>query len=311
MPEPLRPMSTGELLDRTFALYKRNFWLFAGIVVPAPALVLGIQLIALPFTTSLAMSAADPKFLMANISKFIGAFVAAAVAWYAGISITHAATVRAVSAVHLSRSITVGQSYGGLKGRWLKVIAIVLLLLLALAAAWIVLVAGAAIVTGVAVAAGSVAGIAGKIIGVLVGIAAFVGAVVLMIWIWARYQLCIQTCVIEGTRVLESFRRSAALAKGSIMRILIVFILFIVVNVAVAFTLQIPVKLAVLPLHSFRLAVVVQGLASFIAGVLVGPLATIAMSLVYYDERVRKEAFDLQLMMAALDGPQAGAASAS
>jgi hypothetical protein len=30
-------------------------------------------------------------------------------------------------------------------------------------------------------------------------------------------------------------------------------------------------------------------------------LATIALSLVYYDERVRKEAFDLQLMMMTLD----------
>lgn len=63
-------------------------------------------------------------------------------------------------------------------------------------------------------------------------------------------------------------------------------------------------------LHSLRLTQVAGAVAGFIAGVLTGPLATIAMSLVYYDERVRKEAFDLQLMMAALDGPQAGAASA-
>jgi hypothetical protein len=35
----------------------------------------------------------------------------------------------------------------------------------------------------------------------------------------------------------------------------------------------------------------------------VGPLVTIAFSLVYYDERVRKEAFDLQLMMTTLDVP--------
>jgi len=43
---------------------------------------------------------------------------------------------------------------------------------------------------------------------------------------------------------------------------------------------------------------------------LVGPLATIAFSLVYYDERVRKEAFDLQLMMATIDAPGLQAASA-
>jgi hypothetical protein len=43
--------------------------------------------------------------------------------------------------------------------------------------------------------------------------------------------------------------------------------------------------------------------AGFISTCLVGPLATIAFSLVYYDQRVRKEAFDLQLMMTTLDAP--------
>jgi hypothetical protein len=43
--------------------------------------------------------------------------------------------------------------------------------------------------------------------------------------------------------------------------------------------------------------------ATFISTCLVGPLATIAFSLVYYDERVRKEAFDLQLMMTTIDAP--------
>ena len=51
-------------------------------------------------------------------------------------------------------------------------------------------------------------------------------------------------------------------------------------------------------------------LATFVAGALSSPLPTIAMSLVYYDERVRKEAFDLQLMMAGIDA-QAAAAGAS
>jgi hypothetical protein len=38
-------------------------------------------------------------------------------------------------------------------------------------------------------------------------------------------------------------------------------------------------------------------------------LATIGIALVYYDERVRKEAFDLQWMMASLDAPAPAAAA--
>jgi hypothetical protein len=55
-----------------------------------------------------------------------------------------------------------------------------------------------------------------------------------------------------------------------------------------------------------------QYVAGFIAGTLAGPIATIAIALLYYDERVRKEAFDLQLMMEAVgeQPPQTMAAAA-
>ena len=52
-------------------------------------------------------------------------------------------------------------------------------------------------------------------------------------------------------------------------------------------------------------------LAEFIGGTVAGPIATIALVLVYYDQRVRKEAFDLQMMMDALGQavPQQAAAA--
>ena len=37
MSEPLRPLATGELLDRTLTLYRRNFKLFVGVSVLGPA----------------------------------------------------------------------------------------------------------------------------------------------------------------------------------------------------------------------------------------------------------------------------------
>ena len=40
---------------------------------------------------------------------------------------------------------------------------------------------------------------------------------------------------------------------------------------------------------------------SLVSECLVTPLMTIALSLMYYDERVRKEAFDIQFMMAGLE----------
>jgi hypothetical protein len=48
----LRPLSIGELLDRTFSLYRRNFLLFIGISAIPQLLVLALQLAQIAFTPS-------------------------------------------------------------------------------------------------------------------------------------------------------------------------------------------------------------------------------------------------------------------
>jgi len=53
--------------------------------------------------------------------------------------------------------------------------------------------------------------------------------------------------------------------------------------------------------HSERAGAAFMSLAFFLALLLTMPLATIAISLEYYDARVRKEGFDLQLLIATLE----------
>jgi hypothetical protein len=47
---------------------------------------------------------------------------------------------------------------------------------------------------------------------------------------------------------------------------------------------------------------------SFLASALAGPISTIAVALMYYDQRIRKEAFDLQWMMDSIGHPSQPAA---
>lgn len=48
----LRPLSTGEILDRTFTLYRRNFLLFLGISAIPHVLVLVLNLVRVSLTFS-------------------------------------------------------------------------------------------------------------------------------------------------------------------------------------------------------------------------------------------------------------------
>jgi hypothetical protein len=90
----------------------------------------------------------------------------------------------------------------------------------------------------------------------------------------------------------------------------VIWFLFVILSIGVSMLLQWPIQIAAAGaggLAALQHAAVGWRVASlvatFISQCLVGPLATIAFSLVYYDERVRKEAFDLQLMMTTLDAP--------
>jgi hypothetical protein len=79
------------------------------------------------------------------------------------------------------------------------------------------------------------------------------------------------------------------------------YLVFLTLNWIAAYGLRYIALKTGTVLHNRTAARTLAYLAGFIAGSTAGPLATIGLSLLYYDERVRKEAFDLQLMILSLD----------
>jgi hypothetical protein len=145
-------------------------------------------------------------------------------------------------------------------------------------------------------------------IGFLAGLACL-ALIVPGILLMLRWSLAVPAKVLENKSVKEAMTRSTELTQGNRGRIFVIWFLFMVLNVGIGLLLQWPIKAvggvggkAALQNVSVVWQVASLG-ATFISTCLVGPLATIAFSLVYYDERVRKEAFDLQLMMTTLDAP--------
>jgi hypothetical protein len=307
MSTPLRPMSTGEILDRTFNLYRNNFVLFAGIAVLPPALMLVVHLIQAGMVTT----PGHPRGAGAGLAVAVGlGMMAGWLAYLVGLAVAHAATVFAVSAVHLERATTIGESYGRVRGRYGRVVWV-------LAQTWLrafwpmVLIIIIASLGMAAVAGGKGAGAA--LAGALMGLGILVGGIVGLV-LYLRYALAVPACVLEDLKASAAIKRSVTLSAGSRGQIFVIYFLMGVINVIVAWVFLFPATwLAVLLAKgSPSIRILFAGLAGFLAGALAGPIATIALSLVYFDQRVRKEAFDLQLMMAAVDGtPPPGAQAAS
>ena len=265
MATALRPLSTGELLDRTFSLYRSHFALFLGIFALPYLSVLALQCLAFAFRTP----GAELRNVLTNAVFGIALGLLSLVAAAA----SQAATVVAVSNVHLDRPAGVMDSFSKVKNQIAGVIGLSLKM------------------------------------GILMGLG-FLALIVPGILLMIRWSLAVPAKVLENKSSGEAMSRSSELSRGNRGRIFVIWFLFTVLSIGVSMLLQWPIQIAAggargltAMQHAAAGWQVASLVATFISQCLVGPLATIAFSLVYYDERVRKEAFDLQLMMTTLDAP--------
>jgi len=262
MTTALRPLSTGELLDRTFSLYRSHFGLFVGIFALPHLMVLAFQ--------CLGVAVQSPGTQLTNILTTMLWGLAALFLTIVVSAVSQAATVMAVSEVHLDRPASVMDSFSRVKSQIPGVIGLSLL------------------------------------VGLCVGVA-FVALIVPGVLLALMWSLAVPVKVLENKGATDSMSRSSELTKGDRGRIFVIWILFIVMSFGVSLLLQWPIEIAAGV--SSRAAMqrtapvwqVASLAATFISECLVGPLATISFALIYYDERVRKEAFDLQLMMTTID----------
>src|SRR5690348_10508639 len=111
----LRPMSTSQVLDRTFQLYRNNFVLFAGIAILTPAMRLIAMLAQLrifgPLEVPQQPEAITPQFLQAFLVRIAILLVVTSVIYVLGTALASSATAYAVSMVHLGKSTTIADSY--------------------------------------------------------------------------------------------------------------------------------------------------------------------------------------------------------
>ncbi len=264
MATALRPLSTGELLDRTFSLYRSHFGLFVGIFALPYLVVLAFQLVGLVFQSPVPSVSTSLLAMAWGLGALALTLVVSAV--------SQAATVVAVSNLLLDRPANISDSFSRVKGQILGVLGLSFLIVLS---AWL-----------------------GLLFLIVPGVI-----------LWIMWSLAVPVKILESKGVFDSMSRSMELTKGSWGRIFVIGLLIVALKFGIAALLQWPVLIAAgfsLRGGTRQMAVgwqIALQLSGFVSTSLVGALATIAFSVVYYDQRVRKEAFDLQFMMSTLDAP--------
>jgi predicted secreted protein len=274
----LRPLSIGELLDRTFSLYRRNFLLFIGISAIPQLLVLALQLAQLAFTpvsvpvrpsVTTDFQSVSPGFSTGGVVGILGLVIVGIVIYVIAYLFSQGGTVFAVSELYLGRATTIGQSLGRVRGELGSLFGVVVL---------------NGLVTGIS----------------------FLLLIIPGIYMVCRLCVCIPAALLENLGPRESLERSFGLTKDNVGRAFLILLLYFVILYAALFLFDIPFAIGIqFEAHDpsmVRLLSALMQVGNFIAGVLITPILTIACSIFYFDLRVRKEAFDLQLMMNPLAG---------
>jgi hypothetical protein len=297
----LRPMSLGEVLDRTFSLYKRNFWLFAGIV-SLPYLLLLIVNVAIAQIGIGAGTSAPKDGGLPSVGLLAGAAAGGIVVlifYFLLTGAAHAATIFAVSDLYLGRSPSLRNSYGRVGTKVFRILLLFFIFFL------VVVIGFAAI------------GIVGALLRspLVLVFFMFLGFILLIILL-CRSAVVIPSAMLEDAGAVRAISRSFELTKGHGFQIFLIFLLVAVLSYVGILIFQAPfmfLQADALKAHqTLSLGMLIlQNLSAFVSEVLVGPIGTIAFSLMYYNLRVRKEAFDVQHLMASLGSqPAPGAPSA-
>lgn len=303
----LRPMTLGEILDRTAQLYRTHFLLLAGIASFYAGVLLVFSLIQIGVTEAMRANGMAGRLLLEGL---VAGLLMVPVIMIAG-GVAVAANNRAVSWVHLGQPASIRDAYQSIFPRigrylWLMVMTAFLVWIPCLLVytgyiAFVLLYARphGISVRGMATRDPSVAIIFGLV--TLVFCVLAFGGIVYAVLMGLRYSLAVPACVIEGLKARAALRRSAQLSKGSRGRIFLLALLVVAVQMGLGLITQLLFIVAAFRHHGV-LPVgmrVLQQVIAFCTNTFVGPIYATGFTLFYYDQRVRKEGFDIEWMMQA------------
>jgi hypothetical protein len=315
MATQLRPLTLGEILDRTALLYRTHFLVFAGIAAVYAGVLLVVALVNIGLRAGLAHAGTNLSRLI-QLSAWLGVLLAVIVSSVAG-----AANNRAVAWVHLGEPATIAGAYRNIAphaGRYLWLGTLKAMI------AWspMILVYGGMFGALFYLQGKGVLPVAGQapvhhppsdpsmmIFGlVFLGLGLlFFPALIYGTWMSIRYALAVPASVVENLRVWAALRRSVELSKGARGGIFALWILVVVIDLGLAGLTQ-----SFFIVYSFQhhLQVpaemrIAQQVISFFTTTFVVPMLATGTTLFYFDQRVRKEGYDIEWMMQAAGLAQA------
>lgn len=306
---PLRPLGVGEILDGAVSTM-RTYWrtvLGISLTVAVVTEVLVILLQGFVLNDSAGSEALnDPSATFDEMTHAMGeAMLGTSVVFLISLIGTIAATAlltTVTSRAVLGRPVTTGEAWRDARPQVPRLFGLIFLLLLI---TFGVLAVGALPGILVAVAGSNGGGIALAVLGVL-------GAGVVALWLMIRFSLASPALMLEKQSIVKSMSRSTKLVRGSWWRVFGIQLLAGIIANIVAAIVVVPFTFLAAALSGEGVSgfvngtgdlgwtfLIVSGIGSVIGSMVTFPITAGVTVLLYIDQRIRREALDLELVRAA------------
>ena len=288
------PMAVGELLDRSFRLLRRHFWLFFIIMlIPQGLFFLMRHGVSLVFGI--------PGEGARGIGEGFGVFTVFAFLAFVMVQFwAQGALIYAVSETYLGHSSSIKGSYNAIRKRLGQLLSTMIL--------WGVLVfiwpALAGILSAVLLPVLAALGIRGAVL-IITSVIAFIVTVWLALNLLLNWVLVDKIVVLENMGWMSALRRSKELMNAGTepgfwrrprTKAAQILLLGFLIAIGIHFLFHAPGLVFNLFATGSLLGSTLTGLLNTISASLATSYTTLAMILYYYDIRVRKEGFDLKMM---------------
>jgi len=298
----LRPLQLGDMYDAAFRIIRFNPKATVGsaVLVTAVAMLIPVVVTAvLTWSVNLSLDPGSDGFTGAEAAGLVGALgslLLGTVLQSLGLILVTGMVAHVTMAAAVGKKLTLGEAWAATAGKRLKLVGLVLLLGLML-----ILLLALFVLTWVAgvVALDSGAAIA---LFLLVSIPAFLLA---LWWFWIRiYYLPVPALMLEDVGIFGAIERGHALTRNVFWRVFGIALLTAIITSIAGSMLGVPVTMVMNALLSGGLdsqyaalsLTLVNAVSSVVQAAFVAPFTAAVTSLQYVDQRIRKEAFDVELM---------------
>ncbi|MEV6166164.1 glycerophosphoryl diester phosphodiesterase membrane domain-containing protein [Streptomyces sp. NPDC052052] len=303
---PLRPLGVGEILDGAVSTMRVHWRTVLGITlavsVIAQVATTLVQRYVLPETPEVDANATGAEALRQSAEAAQSALinsVPSLLITLITVLITTSVLTVVISRSVLGRPVTLSAAWAEARPRLARLLG--LTVLLALISAGIMTVG---MVPGVLVGSAAGAGL------LVIGLAA---ASVVVIWLLVRFCFASPALMLERQSIMASMRRSAKLVRGAWWRTFGILALTWLLTVIVSVVIAIPFTILALAVDGIGVGsfltdgstkfgwpfLIVSGVGQVITTTITYPLSAGVTALLYIDQRIRREALDIDIARAA------------